>query len=290
MICRAATKKSNLPMGIIPLLFIQLYIPNAVAEDSGFFQNWQDIAKQAKEEQPHWITPLVTVTPRLEQEFRYDQSWQSKPNSVDVTNYGGGKGLELITTENTEVIIGVPAYLVKDTAKGTDSGWGDESVTVKYRAASANEEQGNYIVTGFIGVSSPTGTDAFSNDCTIVTPTIAAGKGWGTREAGLDIQSTLGIGIPDSNRDTVGVPVNWNTALQWHASHYLWPEMEINYTHWRAGPDDGKTQTAVTTGVILGRFALTETVNIIAGVGYQQPVTSFRTYQHTWLSTARITF
>src|SRR5438309_842053 len=27
----------------------------------------------AKESQPHWMTPVVTVTPRLEQEFRYDQ-------------------------------------------------------------------------------------------------------------------------------------------------------------------------------------------------------------------------
>src|ERR1035441_3600936 len=27
-------------------------------------------------EQPHWVTPVATVTPRLEQEFRYDIFWQ----------------------------------------------------------------------------------------------------------------------------------------------------------------------------------------------------------------------
>src|SRR5438477_5012549 len=31
------------------------------------------IGNAAKESQPHWMTPVVTVTPRLEQEFRYDQ-------------------------------------------------------------------------------------------------------------------------------------------------------------------------------------------------------------------------
>jgi hypothetical protein len=56
------------------------------------------------------MTPVVTVTPRLEQECRYDQSWQNRGDFVGQTSYGGGKGLELIPTLNTEVIIGVPAY------------------------------------------------------------------------------------------------------------------------------------------------------------------------------------
>src|SRR5690348_3610595 len=57
---------------------------------------WFALSDAMKESQPHWMTPIVTVTPRLEQEFRYDQTWQSRPGSVDVTNYDGGKGLELI--------------------------------------------------------------------------------------------------------------------------------------------------------------------------------------------------
>ena len=32
-------------------------------------------------EQPHWGTPVATVTPRLEQEFRYDIFWQGTPTA-----------------------------------------------------------------------------------------------------------------------------------------------------------------------------------------------------------------
>src|SRR5689334_24228207 len=77
--------------------------------------SWFATSDAAKESQPHWMTPVVTVTPRLEQEFRYDQSWQDRPKDVTLDNWGGGKGLELIPTLNTEVIIGVPAYQVRDT-------------------------------------------------------------------------------------------------------------------------------------------------------------------------------
>jgi hypothetical protein len=31
-------------------------------------------------------------------------------------------------------------------------------------------------------------------------------------------------------------------------------------------------------------------VNMIVGAGYQQAVSSFRTFEHAWLATARVTF
>ena len=65
---------------------------------------------QIQSEQPHWVTPLVTVTPRLEEEYRYDQFFQSMRDGVWTNNFGGGKGVELIPFQNTEVIVGVPAY------------------------------------------------------------------------------------------------------------------------------------------------------------------------------------
>ena len=53
--------------------------------------------------QPKWMTPLVTVTPRLEQEFRFDFYDQqngtgSQGNGQHITNYGGpgGARVELI--------------------------------------------------------------------------------------------------------------------------------------------------------------------------------------------------
>jgi hypothetical protein len=42
------------------------------AAQSGFPANWFSLVSQTQAEQPHWITPLATTTPRLEQEFRYD--------------------------------------------------------------------------------------------------------------------------------------------------------------------------------------------------------------------------
>src|SRR5207249_1708030 len=83
------------------------------AEDQsfpGYFRNWFSRSDKSKEEQPHWMTPILTVTPRLEQEVRFDVSWQTQTNGGGQANYGAQKGLELIPTENTEIIIGLPSY------------------------------------------------------------------------------------------------------------------------------------------------------------------------------------
>jgi hypothetical protein len=76
-----------------------------------FIDDWQARATRIQSEQPHWVTPLVTVTPRLEQEYRYDQFWQANQNGRATDNFGGSKGLELIPFQNTEVILGVPAWI-----------------------------------------------------------------------------------------------------------------------------------------------------------------------------------
>ena len=251
---------------------------------------WFATSDAAKEAQPHWMTPVVTVTSRLEQEYRYDQSWQNRPNFVDLTSYGGGKGIEVIPTLNTELIIGVPAYQTRNTTKGKVEGWADETLLLKYRLLAANEETGNYIVTGFMGFSAPSGSGAFTNHTAIYTPTIAAGKGWGSRDMGFDLQSTLGIALPNSQAKTLGMPVTWNTALQAHVFSKLWPEVEANYSHFHGGPNDGKNQLALTAGVVAGRFAVTRRIRLILGGGYQKTVSTFHTFNHTWLVTARAAF
>jgi hypothetical protein len=255
----------------------------------GFIDSWFQTSDAAKEAQPHWMTPVITVTPRLEQEFRYDQSWQERPKGVTLDNWGGGKGLEVIPTLNTEVIIGVPAYQVRDNAAGRTSGWADETLLLKYRFAAENEEHGNYIVTGFLGVSLPTGSEAFTNHKTIITPTLAGGYGWGTREQGFDIQSTLGVAIPAANLRARGSPLSWNTAFQGHVGR-LWPELEVNYTYFKDGPNDGRSQTALAAGVVAGRFELSHRMRFIIGGAYQKVVSSFKTFNHTWLLTARLAF
>lgn len=264
----------------------------AYAEEDSFFTNWLDNVSRTQESQPHWMTPLVTVTPRLEQEYRFDYNHLDKPKGAKLDNYGGGKGIEFIPSENTEVIVGVPAYQEQDTQKAstTGSGWGDESLLLKYRILSANEEHGNYIVSAFLGASFPTGSDLFTNHHTIITPTIAAGKGWGDREAGVDVQTTLGMSIPTGGINELGKPLVWNTALQGHIWK-LWPEIETNYTHWYDGPHSGKSQLVVTYGTTIGRFEIEKRIKAIVGLGYQTVQgTPEVTLNHGMTATVRITF
>src|SRR5215469_8773428 len=131
---------------------------NTTESDTGIIGGWLRMVTQIQSEQPGWVTPLVTVTPRLEQELRYDQFWESSAKGAWLDSYGGGKGLELIPMQNVEVIIGIPAYQVHSSPKLAD-GFADESLLVKYRLLSANAEHGDYIVTAFLGVTLPTGNN-----------------------------------------------------------------------------------------------------------------------------------
>jgi hypothetical protein len=187
------------------------------------------------------------------------------------------------------VIIGVPAYQARDTPTGHTTGWADATLLLKYRFAAANEEHGNYILTGFLGVSLPTGSEAFTNHQTLLNPTLAGGYGWGTREQGFDLQSTLGIAIPTADLSRLGSPLTWNTAFQYHVGP-LWPELEVNYTYFRDGPHDGHSQTALTAGVVVGRFELNRRLRFIIGAGYQKTVSSFESFNDTRIVTARLAF
>jgi hypothetical protein len=130
--------------------------PAFVTTAENFFDDWFKRVSKVQAEQPGWITPLVTVTPRLEQELRYDQSWESLPGGKTLTNYGNGKGLEIIPADPFELIIGAPPWETENT-EPRKQGWGDEGFLLKYRLLSANEENGNYILAAFMGLSVPWG-------------------------------------------------------------------------------------------------------------------------------------
>ena len=231
----------------------------------GFFDTSGQHRTGPKASQPHWTTPLATVTPRLEQEFRYDQSFEHTDTGADIKVYDGGKGLELIPTTTNEVLINLPPYDQRTNFKPA-SGWGDwPALTIKQRLLSANEENGDYIVTTFLGVQAPTGQIPFTNDAWLVTPTLAGGKGWGD----FDIQATVGVPIPLEHEDTIGVSIITDVAFQYHVAKYFWPEVEVNYTHWTDGDHGGKDQVFITPGLILGRFELAKDMNLIVGAGYQ---------------------
>lgn len=247
--------------------------------------DWLQRVTETQSEQPHWVTPVVTVTPRLEQELRYDFLSQTRTNGDQILNIGNGKGLELIPTHNTELIFNIPAYL-SHSRPGVANGWGDVSFLLKYRIASRNEKEGNYIVTAFISGSIPTGTNNNGSTSAIVTPTIAAGKGFHK----LDLQSTLGVTLPTDDVKVLGHQILFNNAFQYHALKYLWPEVELNSTFWSGGANDGRKMTFATPGVVIGRFPLHNRVGLTMGLGFQTAVTRFHTYNHAVIGTLRMPF
>lgn len=267
-------------------------VVNAAGSGDSSESAWYKRVDKAQATQPSWITPLATTTPRLEEEVRYDQFWQNMGNGATLDNYDGGKGLELIPTTTNEVILNVPPYEVRTHEKAAQ-GFGDDTfLLVKQRLVSENAENGDYIVTAFLSVLGPTGTDAFTNHAWEVTPTIAGGKGFGN----FDVQATSGITLPTSHQDTIGDAVATNIALQYHVGKY-WPEFEMNDTYWSGGERSGKNQVLLTPGVIIGRFKLSGRMKANFGVGYQwavapalvkEPLTP--TYTDAWISTVRVSF
>ena len=278
---------------------------------SNFFASWLNMVSVTQAAQPNWMTPLVTVTPRLEQEFRFDfydtkDGGDRQGNAQNIISYGGpgGTRLEFIPAYNWEVIVATPPWATASGPKGSAEGWGDwPAFLVKYRLLSANKDNGDYIVTAFFQMSDPLGTPGqISNNVLTAQPTLAFGKGWGD----FDIQSTISVQIPvDSiasanftaaqNMTRFGDPILWNTTLQYHLWEYFWPELEVNYTYWPNGIHQGLNQVLLTPGIIFGRFKIgqdspTRPINLIIGAGYQFAVTSDPVVKNNWVATVRVTF
>lgn len=268
---------------------------------SDYFLHWLDRSNLAKATQPHWMTPITTVTPRLEQEYRYDQYQEFTQNGAEINNYFAGKGLELIPTTTNEILINVPAFqqrLPQGTSKVTPAtGFGDGNfVTIKQRILSANEENGNYILTAFLGFQAPTGITAFTNrPAWIITPTISGG--WGYRD--FDFQATLGYTLPTDEKNHIGNTLLTSLTLQYHLWDYFWPEFAFNDTQWTSGVRANRNQLLVGPGIMFGRFNLyKDLVKFNFGIAYQDAIvpdhhiTSPLTplYNHAWILSARVTF
>src|SRR5271170_7349291 len=190
---------------------------------------WTAAVQAAQASQPSWITPLATTTPRLEQEFRYDQDFETLikgKGAIDV--YDGGKGLEIIPTEHIEVLITMPPYQVR-TGTEPSSGLNDwPGILLKYRIISRNAKSGDYIVSVFAQYGLPTGALVLTNHNDVFTPTLAVGKGFGD----FDIQATIGEAIPIHDNSNAGRSIPTNITAQYHIARLLWPEIEMNRTDW----------------------------------------------------------
>jgi hypothetical protein len=269
----------------------------ATGAHSAFIARYQARVSATQNEQPHWITPLVTVTPRLEQEFRTDFVRQTSKAGYDTWIYGNGKGLELIPERHIELLFNLPPFF-NHLAPNTNDGFGDVSFLSKYRIFARNEEHGNAIVTAFLGASVPTGKNGNGSCCAVVTPTLAVGKGFGL----FALTSTAGGTLPVSNVRGLGHTIFWNNVLQYRVgktglARLLWPEVELNSSFFSGGPSDGKATTYATPGMVIGRIPLTHDADgkpgrlgLTFGAGEQIALTHFHSSNHHLVLTLRLPF
>ncbi len=272
------------------LLFYTLLLPllatsGYVSAQTSWTSRWLTNVTKTQSQQPHWITPLVLVTPRLEQEFRADFVRQLLPDGRNSWNFDNGKGLELIPQSHIELLFNLPPYLHHSQSNARD-GLGDVSFVMKYRILTANEQKGNYILTAFFGGNIPTGTYKNGSISSTLTPTLAGGKGWGR----FDVESTLGGVLPVDSVQKVGRTIVWNAVAQDHVGKFLWPELEANSSFFKGGANDGKKQVFLTPGVVFGRFRLHNRVGLTLGAGMQIAASHFHPYNHAMIFTARVPF
>ncbi|HKD48121.1 MAG TPA: hypothetical protein VKB67_10585 [Rhizomicrobium sp.] len=288
-----------MPLAIIaaalapPSAFAQTASSGGFAE---FLANWDATAAAARAQQPGWSSPIATTTPLLEQRFRFEIEDQHSGNGASTTILDGGRGLDLIVSENNEIQIALAPYEFRSgTAKSPGhTGFGDWAfLRLKQRLASSPEDQDNYVVSAWLQVQAPVGIAPFTNGEWTFLPTLGFGKGFGS----FDIQATLGGVIPTGNVAALGRQIQSNTALQYHVAKIFWPELEVNWTYYAGGPRDGLNQVFLTPGLTIGRFHLTDATTFTTGFGYQiaiappyraKPLTP--AYGNAFLFSARVNF
>lgn len=253
---------------------------------NGFVHQWLDHVTRIQNEEPHWISPLIMTTPRLEQKFREDVVRQSVPGGYIWEYNNNAKGVEFVPLRPIAITLNVvPPYLQHDVPKAKD-GFGDVNFMLKYRFVARNEAKGNYVVTAFLGASVPTGSHQNGSNSATLSPHLAGGKGWGR----FNMESSLGGVLPVDSVRTIGRSIVWNSVAQYHIGRYLWPEVESNATDYKGGPHDGKMQEFLTPGLLLGRFPFHNRTGITLGLGMQMATSHYHAYNHAIVLSGRIPF
>ena len=255
------------------------------AKKRNLLGRWLAMADRVQAEQPDWLSPLVTTSGRLKQEFRYDISEQPSAGEDHTYQFGANKGLEFITASRTQLLLGVPTYNIVS-PNGPPPGVGDLPLMLKFRIASAERTEGNYLLTFLLPATAPTGSHRYGSGAGVLTPTMAFGKGWKR----FDVQSTVGINLPTAETTKLGRQVLWNTAFQYRAGLKLWPELEANSTFFKTGKYAGSTQLFLTPGLGFGRTHLGGRFRFSSALGMQIAASKFHTYDHRLILSTRISF
>ena len=249
------------------------------------FHSWLRMADEAQATQPDWLSPLATTSGRLKQEFRFDTFDQPSAGGNRTYQFGGGKGLEFITSPRTQVLLGVPSYMLVS-PNGPPGSFADLPLMLKVRIASAEPREGNYLLTFILAATVPTGSHRYGAGDAVLTPTLAFGKGWRR----FDVQSTFGANLPAGSTTKLGRQLQWNTAFQYEAAWKLWPELEVNSTFYKTGKNAGDKQVFLTPGLGFGRVRVGGRFRFSTAVGMQIAATKFHTYNHRWIFSERFSF
>jgi hypothetical protein len=95
------------------------------------------------------------------------------------------------------------------------------------------------------------------------------------------VQPTTGnVGI-------IGHTLLWNNTFQYKIFKKLWPEAEVNVTHFYGGNNrivptshPGKTLVYLTPGLMIGRFRIKDCLSFTVGGGFEIAATSFHPTNH----------
>ncbi len=254
-----------------------------------FFERWQARVTRIQSQQPRWMVPAVSAYPMLIQVMRADFTRQISPTGARTWNLDASRGLNLIPFNRTEFDILLPPYL--EHSDKTLDGFGDMSFQGKYRILSANEKHGNYLLSAQLVGVIPTGSHKNGATDASINPTVNGGKGWGR----FDVIANLGATLPTGNAATIGRTLTTGTVAQYHVGKYLWPELEINSTRFYGSARDGKIQTFLTPGLVVGKFAFNPhnpraRSGFVGGFGFQTAATTYHTYNHSLVFTGRYIF
>ncbi len=274
----------------LAVLIVCVFAAPCLNAQDNFFSNWQHRASESQSKQPSWSVPLNQPYPMLIQVFRFDLARQISPTHTDTWNYGVSKGLNLVAGSiNSEFDVYPPPYIEHNsTAK---DGFGDPTFGYKYRIVSGNEKHGDYALSAQLTATIPTGSYSNGSTDAVLTPTLEGGKGWGR----FDVISCLGGTLPTGDTDKLGRTIPWNTTAQYKLGKYWWPELESNATYYFGGKNDGKTQNFLEPGFTAGKFKLqphneTARAGLAFGAGMQIATSSFHSYNHALVFTARLLF
>ncbi|HEV2273551.1 MAG TPA: hypothetical protein VGR96_05260 [Acidobacteriaceae bacterium] len=261
---------------------------HAAEAQSGLLNSWEARVRKTVATQPPWVVPVVTPSSGLVQLSRFDAVRQINSNRTTSWNYGNSKGFSLIPWYKTELDIGLPSYLEHNSS--LRDGAGDWLLLLKYRLLAAGPAKGNYSISASLAGTAPTGSYKNGSSDGSVAPALYGGKGFGR----FDVQSSLTLSLPTGHTAKIGRPVAWNAVAQYHPGSVFWPEIEFNSTFFHGGPNDGKTQTFITPGLMISKIALsreeTSRLAFIFGGGFQIATSQFHSYDHGIVATGRISF